>query len=85
MFINSGFAGGGSKHGHNRRVQKSNNQLGLNHLGRNSTITNKGDFQNIHLSKQRMKSIKNTSPFVSIRVFPPELTLISIMFLQFFT
>ena len=37
MFINSGFAGGGSKHGHFHRVQKSKsyfteNDLGANHI-----------------------------------------------------
>ena len=33
MFINSGFAGGGSKHGHFRRVQKSKPYLSDNDHG----------------------------------------------------
>ena len=64
MFINSGFAGGGSKHGHYRRVQKSNNQLGLNHLEKNTKLSNKGKFQKIHINKP---SIKGASKFVSIK------------------
>ena len=35
MFINSGFAGGGSKHGHFHRVQKSKSYLSEDDLGSN--------------------------------------------------
>ena len=35
MFINSGFAGGGSKHGHFHRVQKSKSYLSDDDIGSN--------------------------------------------------
>ena len=85
MFINSGFAGGGSKHGHFHRVQKSKSYLsdddpGSNHLyvPKNTKLIEEDGIPfpqlNVQMIHQGLKTIKD-SHMVSIQALIKQLKM----------